>query len=76
MMRVLKQIMTAAVVLGALSVGAFADVQKHDQQKPPKPPREIERPEKQQPPPQPRNENRGSGNNTGRGNNDNRRGRP
>jgi hypothetical protein len=72
-MKFFKHIMTTAVALGVLSVGAFANDQKHDQ-KPPKEPKVVERPEKQQPPP-PRNENRGNqGDN--RGGKDNRRGRP
>lgn len=72
-MKFFKHIMTAAFVAGVLSVGVLADEQKND--KPPKKPEVVERPEKQRPP---RNENRGnnSGDDRGRGNNDNRRGRP
>jgi hypothetical protein len=71
-MKFFKQIITAAVAIGALSVSVFAIEQKNDQ-KPPKEPKVVERPEKQQPPP--RNENRGN-QGRDRGGNDNRRGRP
>ncbi|HWS53585.1 MAG TPA: hypothetical protein VN228_05640 [Pyrinomonadaceae bacterium] len=70
-MKFLKHMMTAVALLGLLSVGALADDQKHNQQKPPKQPKVVERPEK---PPPPRGEGRGE--NRGRGGNDNRRGRP
>lgn len=73
-MKFLKHIITAAALVCTLSVGAFADEQKHDQ-KPPKKPAEVERPEKQPPPP-PRNESRGEDQGRGRGDKDNRRGRP
>jgi hypothetical protein len=69
-MKFLKHIFTTAVVIGALSVGAFAYEQKNDQ-KPPKEPKVVERPPKEQRPPRD-NDNRGDK----RGNNDNRRGRP
>lgn len=73
-MKFLKQIITAAFMVGALTVGALADVQKNDQ-KPPKKPEEVQRPEKQPPPP-PRNDNRGRDEGRDRGDKDNRRGRP
>ena len=73
-MKFLKHITTAAVLVGALSVGALAVEQKNDQ-KPPKKPAEVERPEKQPPPP-PRNESRGGDQGRNRGDKDNRRGRP
>jgi hypothetical protein len=69
-MKVLKHMMTAALMLGLCTVGVFADEQKNNQPKPPKEPKVVERPQK---PPPPRNENRGG--NSGRGN-DNRRERP
>lgn len=71
-MKFIKHMMVAAVAVGLLSVGAFADEQKNQQPKPPKQPKVVERPEK---PPPPRGDNRGS-NDNGRGGNDNRRGRP
>lgn len=72
-MKFFKHIITAAFVTGVLSVGVFADEQKND--KPPKKPEVVERPEKQRPP---RNENRGgnNGNQGGDRGNDNRRNRP
>lgn len=71
-MKFFKHIITTAIALGVLSVGAFGFDQKNDQ-RPPKEPKVVEQPKKDQPPP--RNDNRGNqGGNRGR--NDNRRGRP
>ena len=71
-MKFFRYIINTAVVICALSVGVLADEQKNV--KPPKEPKVVERPEKQKPPP--RNENRGGNQGRGRGNSDNRRGRP
>ena len=71
-MKFLKHIITTAIAIAVLSVGAFAFEQKNDQ-KPPKQPKVVERPPKEQPPPR---DNRGDNRGGDRGNNDNRRGRP
>ena len=73
-MRFFKHIMTTALAVGVLSVGALAGEQKNDQ-RPPKRPQEVEQPKKQQPPPPRNNENRGN-QGRDRGDKDNRRGRP
>lgn len=72
-MKFFKHMMTTALAIGALSVGAFAAEQKNDQ-RPPKEPRVVEQPKKDPPPPR-NNENRGN-NQGNRPKNDNRRGRP